>query len=162
MGRYRSDNARGADNQQERLGMSYWISGFTDGEGCFTISVIKNSTTTFGKQLFPEFVITQGEKSLATLMQIQRFFGCGSVVRNKRYDNHTEDLYRYCVRSISDLQNRIVPFFEHFQLRTNKRNDFLVFKKAIAMMARKEHLTERGWKRILALAAKMNRKKVRT
>jgi hypothetical protein len=34
--------------------MAGWISGFTDGEGCFTISVIKNSTTRFGKQIFPE------------------------------------------------------------------------------------------------------------
>ena len=54
------NNVIGAGNQQERLGMAYWISGFTDGEGCFTVSVIRNSTTRFGKQIFPEFVIKSG------------------------------------------------------------------------------------------------------
>src|SRR3990167_5946495 len=100
-----SKNALGADNQQERLEMANWISGFTDGEGCFVISVIRNSTTRFGKQIFPEFVITQGEKSLDVLYKIKNYFDCGSIVLNKRYDNHNKHLYRYCVRSISELQN---------------------------------------------------------
>jgi len=157
-----SEKAFGADNQQERLGMSYWISGFTDGEGCFTISIIKNSTTRFGKQIFPEFVITQGAKSLPALKEIQKFFGCGSIVLNKRYDNHNEHLYRYCVRSISDLNSIIVPFFERFQLHTYKRNDFLIFKKVVAMMLHKEHLVEKGWNKILKLSSLMNRRKVRS
>ena len=64
----------GADNQQERLKTAGWISGFTDGEGCFTISVINNPTTRFGKQIFPEFVITQGAKSLNVLNKIKKYF----------------------------------------------------------------------------------------
>ena len=156
-----SKNAIGADNQQERLETAYWITGFTDGEGCFTISVINNPTTRFGKQIFPEFVITQGAKSLEVLKEIQKFFGCGSIVLNKRYDNHNEYLYRYCVRSVADLGEHIIPFFDAFSLRTSKRNDFLVFKKVIAMMKRKEHLTKNGWNKILRLASTMNRKKKR-
>ena len=151
----------GADNQQERLGMGYWISGFTDGEGCFTVSVIRNSTTRFGKQIFPEFVITQGVKSLPALNKIQKFFNCGSIVLNKRYDNHNEHLYRYCVRSIQDLHSKIIPFFESFPLLTYKRNDFLIFKKIISMMIRKEHLTKRGWDNILKLSSLTNRRKIR-
>src|SRR3989344_9087176 len=156
-----SEKATGADNQQERLKTAYWIAGFTDGEGCFTISVINNPTTRFGKQIFPEFVITQGAKSLEVLKEIQKFFGCGSIVLNKRYDNHNEYLYRYCVRSVADLGEHIIPFFDAFSLRTSKRNDFLVFKKVIAMMKRKEHLTKNGWNKILRLASTMNRKKKR-
>ena len=156
-----SKNAIGADNQQERLETAYWITGFTDGEGCFTVSVINNPTTRFGKQIFPEFVITQGAKSLEVLKEIQKFFGCGSIVLNKRYDNHNEYLYRYCVRSVADLGEHIIPFFDAFSLRTSKRNDFLVFKKVIAMMKRKEHLTKNGWNKILRLASTMNRKKKR-
>ncbi len=150
-----------ADNQQERLEISNWITGFTDGEGCFTISIINNPTTRFGKQIFPEFVITQGAKSLSALEKIKKFFDCGSIVLNKRYDNHNEHLYRYCVRSISELHTKIVPFFENFPLRTYKRNDFLVFKKVIAMMVKKKHLTKSGWEKVLKLASLTNRKKVR-
>ena len=123
--------------------------------------MINNPTTRFGKQIFPEFVITQGAKSLEVLKEIQKFFGCGSIVLNKRYDNHNEYLYRYCVRSVADLGEHIIPFFDAFSLRTSKRNDFLVFKKVIAMMKRKEHLTKNGWNKILRLASTMNRKKKR-
>lgn len=148
-------------NQQERLMMSQWICGFTDGEGCFTVSCINNKTTKFGKQLFPEFVITQSAKSTQTLKDIQQFFGCGSIVLNKRYDNHREHLYRYCVRSITDLHKKIIPFFEEFQLKTAKHDDFIKFKKVIALMIEKKHLTERGFDRILLIAEQMNRKKNR-
>jgi len=156
-----SNNVFGAENQQERLEMSYWISGFTDGEGSFVVSVISNSTTRFGKQIFPEFVITQGAKSKKSLEEIQKFFECGSIVLNKRYDNHNEHLYRFCIRSVKDLNSKVIPFFDEFSLRTSKRNDFLFFKKVIEMMVKKEHLTVRGWNKILVLASKMNRRKKR-
>jgi len=151
----------GADNQQERLKIANWICGFVDGEGCFSVSVIKNKTTKFGNQIFPEFVVTQGAKSLTALEEIKKFFGCGKIFVNKRYDNHNEHLYRYCVRSLEDLKNRIIPFFLVNQLRTFKKNDFLIFKKAIGMMSSKKHLTQSGRKIILRLISKMNRKKKR-
>jgi hypothetical protein len=157
-----SKNVFGADNQQERLGIVHWIVGFTDGEGCFSIAIVKNITTRFGKQIFPEFVITQGAKSKKALEEIKDFFQCGNIFVNRRYDNHHEFLYRYCVRSITDLQTKIIPFFEQFPLRTSKRNDFIVFCKVISMMARKEHLTERGWEKVLKLSGTMNRKKIRS
>ncbi len=156
-----SENASGADNQQERLDFASWIVGFVDGEGCFTISIINNSTTKFGKQIFPEFVITQGAKSLKVLKQIKKFFNCGSLILNKRYDNHNENLYRYCVRSVEDLREIIIPFFNRQQLQTEKRKDFVIFKRAINLMSKKQHLTEKGWKKILVLASQMNRKKKR-
>jgi len=65
-----SKKANDADNQQERLKTAYWIVGFTDGGGTFSVSKIKNSTTKSGYQIFPEFVITQGAKSLKALEKI--------------------------------------------------------------------------------------------
>ena len=149
------------NDQQERVKMSCWISGFTDGEGCFTVSCINNSTTKFGKQIFPEFVITQSVKSLKALEDIQTFFGVGSIVLNKRYDNHHEHLYRFCVRSVAELNEKIIPFFEEFKLKTSKHDDFLIFKKIVKVMALKEHLTESGFEKVLALASTMNQKKKR-
>lgn len=151
----------GADNQQERLKMACWISGFTDGEGSFVVSVIKNPTTRFKKQIFPEFVITQGAKSLFALKAIKDFFGCGSIVLNKRYDNHNEHLYRYCVRSIRELEGIIIPFFVQFPLKTFKQKDFSLFKIIVEMMSEKRHLRKDGWNKILIFASRMNRKKNR-
>ena len=107
-----SKKSFGADNQQERPRIRGWIVGFTDGEGCFSISIIKNSTTKSGWQIFPEFVITQGVKSKVVLKEIQKFFHCGKIYVNRRYDNHKEHLCRYCVRSIREISESIIPFFK--------------------------------------------------
>jgi|SRR3989338_2870462 len=158
------NNVSSADNQQERLrtNVAWWITGFTDGEGCFSVSFIRNTTTKTGKQIFPEFVITQGSKSLEVLEAMQKYFHCGSIILNKRYDNHREHLYRYCVRAIPDLRTRIIPHFKKFPLKTSKKNDFKLFDKVISKIAGKRHLSKKGWGDIEKLAAKMNRKKVRS
>jgi hypothetical protein len=146
-------------DQQERLRIEGWVVGFTDGEGCFSISMFRNKTSKFGWQVFPEFVITQGKKSLPALKMFQTFFKCGKVFVNKRYDNHHEHLYRYCVRSISDLRTFIIPFFKKHPLRTAKQNDFVLFTEIVEMLHRKEHLTERGLQTIARNIQRMNRKK---
>jgi len=154
-----SKNASSADNQQERPGIEEWIVGFTDGEGCFSVSLFRNHTTRFGWQVFPEFVITQGKKSLPALHIFEKYFGCGKIYINKRYDNHNEHLYRYCVRSIDDLRTKIIPFFRKYPLYTAKQNDFEIFSEIIAMLIAKKHLSLDGIKAIARKIEKMNRKK---
>ena len=135
-----SKNALSTNNQQERLKLAYWIVGFTDGEGTFSVGKIKNLTTKSGYQIFPEFVITQGAKSLKALEKIKTFFKCGKVYINKRYDNHQEDIFRYCVRSRKDLTEKIIPFFKEFRLKTAKLKDFQKFCKIIELMNQGKHL----------------------
>lgn len=149
-----SKNVSGRDNQQERLITVGWIVGFVDGEGCFSVSVFKNKTTKNGWQIFPEFVVTQGEKSLEALKIIKNYFKCGEIYINHRYDNHTENLYRYCVRNIHDLKDKIVPFFESNSLKTAKIKDFEKLKKVVLLMNNKEHLTDEGFSKILEIAGK--------
>ena len=155
-----SDNQTRADNQQGRLN-PWYIVGFTDGEGCFSISIFKNQTTRLGYQVFPEYVLTQGAKSVTVLEQVQSYFDCGRIYQNRRADNHREILQRYCVRSLKDIQEKIIPFFEQYQLKTNKRFDFEIFCLGVDMIARKEHLNPDGLDRLRSLAATMNRQKAR-
>jgi hypothetical protein len=146
-------------NQQERLEIEQWIVGFTDGEGCFSVSMFRNKTTALGWQVFPEFVITQGKKSLPALKIFQEHFGCGKIYENKRYDNHKESLYRYCVRSLDDLQRTVIPFFRTHQLRTAKKRDFELFESIVGMILKKEHLTTDGMQSIASKIECMNNKK---
>ena len=147
------------ENQQEKLETIGWVVGFIDGEGCFSVSLHKNPTTRLGWQIMPEFVATQGEKSIKALERLQSFFGCGRIFVNRRYDNHNGNLYRFCVRSFADLKERIIPFFQEHNLQTAKAYDFEIFSRIIKLMAKKEHLRKEGVKRIVALATKMNTKK---
>ena len=154
-----SKNASSADNQQERLRNEGWIVGFVDGEGCFSVSIIKNATTKFGWQVFPEFVVTQGEKSKNSLHILNDYFKCGKIFVNNRYDNHKENIYRYCVRSKVELSEKIIPFFAKNQLKTAKKEDFKIFSKIIAMMNENEHQKFSGIKKIAKMIEKMNHKK---
>ena len=147
------------DNQQERLKMIGWIIGYTDGEGCFSVSLFRNKTTKFGWQVFPEFVVTQGEKSKKSLEILLKFFKCGKIFVNKRYNNHNENIYRYCVRSKKDLTEIIIPFFRQNRLKTAKKEDFEIFAKILAMMNENKHSELNGIKKIAKMVEKMNRKK---
>src|SRR3990167_1293083 len=153
-----SKNHARADNQQGRLD-PWWIVGFVDGEGCFSVSIFRNKTTKLGIQVFPEFVVTQGAKSRSVLEYLQTFFGCGKIYENKRTDNHRENLYRYCVRSIDDISTTIVPFFENHPLMTAKNHDFKIFCQVLDMIRQKRHLSKDGVEKIRILAADMNRRK---
>ena len=154
-----SENATSADNQQERSGKSWWLTGFVDGEGTFSVNIFRNKTSKIGWQCFPEFVITQGIKSISVLKEIQNFLGCGNVYINRRNDNHLEDLAKFCVRSREDLKGIIIPFFEKYTLRTAKKQDFKNFSKIILLMNQNKHLSLEGLYEIAQIVEKMNHKK---
>ena len=145
-------------NQQERPGIEEWIVGFADGEGCFSVSIFRNKTTKLGWQVFPEFVITQGKRSLPAPEIYLKYFGCGKIFVNNRYDNHHEHLYRYCVRSLKDLREKIIPFFRKRPLRTAKQNDFELFAEIVESMFLSKHRSTTGMRSIARKIERMNRK----
>lgn len=155
-----TNNVFGADNQQERLKKIGWIVGFTDGEGCFSVSVFRNNTTRTGWQVFPEFVVTQSVKSIESLNIMKEFFQCGNIYINHRNDNHNFDLARYCVRAINQLEEHIIPFFKEYPLYTTKAKDFKIFCDILSLIKGKEHYSLSGIDNIIYLSSQMNTRKV--
>jgi len=166
------ENVSRADNQQERLITIGWITGYVDGEGCFSVNFVKQPDRQelrrlrkgyiTGYQVAHEFAVTQGEKSLASLEILKDFFGVGKIYLNKRYDNHHEHLYRYVVRKRNDLIDVIVPFFKKYRLRTAKKDSFKVFTKCLGLMTKGRHLTRSGAIEIAKLCRQINHRKSRT
>lgn len=163
-----SENAPGADNQQERLIRIGWVVGFVDGEGCFSIGFIRQSCRKgrkgyrTGFQVFHEFVVTQGAKSVECPHELRDFFGVGQVLVNRRYDNHQEHLYRYVVRSRKELTDGIIPFFQCYPLHSAKRNDFEKFAQCLEMMESSRHLSSKGLIEIAEIVETMSRQKPKT
>jgi len=160
-----TDNAIGADNQQERPLTPNWITGFVDGEGCFSIGFIRQLGGSdrkgykTGYQVDHEFVVTQGAKSVDCLHRIQIFFGVGQVTLNRRYDNHKEPMYRFVVRKREDLLQIIVPFFISYPLQTAKQLDFQKFTQCLQIINQGRHLTTEGLIEIANIVETMNRQK---
>jgi hypothetical protein len=163
-----SNNPNGADNQQERLIQLGWVIGFVDGEGCFSVSFVRQNDRTgrhgykLGYQVAARFVVSQGASSVACLEELRRFFGVGYVYTNQRRDNHREHMYQYAVNDRWDLLETIVPFFDAHPLRTAKRMDFEKFVRVLEMMEEDLHLTREGLVQIAEIAQAMNRRKPRT
>jgi hypothetical protein len=163
-----SDNPTSADNQQERLIKRGWIIGFVDGEGCFSISFVRQPNRSkrngykTGYQVSHEFVVTQGQKSVSCLLELKDFFGVGQITVNRRYDDHKEHLHRYVVRRRNDLLNVIIPFFARYPMHSAKRLDFDKFVRAVSLIAAGHHLTHEGLIEIAKIAETMNRQKSRT
>ncbi len=149
----------GAGNQQERLRLEGWVAGFIDGEGCFSVNINRCSTLRLGWQVRPELVVTQGERSLASLERLQSFFDCGALYRNSRYDNHWEDVFRWCVRRRDDLEDQIVPFLTQVPLRTAKAGDLDKFCQVLQLMREGRHLEADGVAEIARIVERMNRRK---
>ena len=145
-----------ADNQQERLDAS-WIVGFTDGEGCFHISINRIPQMSLGWQVLPEFRIVQHEKDENLLHKIKNYFGFGDVRINRKDFHGTRKEFR--VRGLENL-NKIIEFFNKNQLKTSKKKDFKIFSEVIYLMNKKEHLTKEGLDKIAKLISNMNRKPI--
>jgi len=162
-----SDNPFSAGNQQERLIKIGWVTGFVDGEGCFSIGFVRQPDRTnrkgyrTGYQVAHRFVVTQGEKSLSCLHLLRDFFGVGQVYLNKRFDNHKEDLHMYYVQRREDLLRVIIPFFRRYPMRSAKQRDFEKFALCVEWIDRGYHLTYEGLMEIARVVQTMNRQKPR-
>ena len=152
------DKPLGADNQQERPGVAEWITGFTDGEGCFSISVVRNPGCRLGWQVQHEFSITQSIRSMDALELVRSHLGCGAIVRNQRHDDHRTPLARFSVKRRLDLMQVVIPFFEEHPLVTSKRFDFELFRRAMDIVDRRHHLEEVGLRAIAEITQSMNRR----
>ena len=154
-----SDNPFGADNQQERPDVEQWVVGFVDGEGCFSISVVKNPGMSLGWQVQHEFSITQLAHSRSALELVGTTLGVGKIIENRRSDNHRESLMRLSVKKRQDLIGIVVPFFRRNPLRTAKQFDFDLFCTALEVIECGEHLKTSGLRKIAEITERMNRRK---
>ena len=153
-----SDNPSGADNQQETPQPSVqldpaWIVGFVDGEGCFSVSLHRNSMMHRhgGWQIQAAFHVYQHQDSGHVLLALRSYFGCGQI----RSKGPNSDVLTFSVTKLVDLETIIVPFFECNKPLVKDR-DFRKFAEVVRALKRKEHLTALGFERVVRLAYSMN------
>jgi hypothetical protein len=128
-----------------------YISGYVDGEGCFTVSISPRPTLSVGWEVRPSVSVSQNGDRSEVLLLIQEYFGCGSL-RPDRSDRTP----KWEVRSLPLLIDRIVPHFRTNPLLSGKRRDFELFAETCELMGRGEHRGPRGLEAIVRLAGQMN------
>ena len=130
---------------------AWYITGFVDGEGCFSVSFNKREKMKTGIEVRPSFSIGQNKKSLKVLQEIRNYFGCGAIRFSKK-----DQTYKYEVRSVSDLRKKIIPHFKKYPLQTIKTNDFHIFEYICDQIASSKHLNKEYLEEIIEKAYQMN------
>jgi len=155
-----SENATSADNQQERLPTLTpdYVVGLIDGEGYFSVTVSQDMSKTYKSlRMRLVFGVKLKEEDGEILYRLKEFFNCGHI--HSRRDNRPtfSDCLEYQVRNYQDIKAIIVPFFKkHELLFKSKRASFERFVELAQCFETKEHLTERGFRRMKILAKQVH------
>ena len=131
--------------------LSAYISGYVDGEGCFTVSISPRAKLLAGWEVRPSLSVSQNGDRAEVLHALQAYFGCGSI----RPDRSDRTL-KWETRKLEDILERVIPHFEASPLLSGKRLDFERFASVCRLMAAGAHRDRAGLVRIVELARGMN------
>jgi hypothetical protein len=130
----------------------YWIAGFTQADGSFSLRYAKAASCKLGYNCSPIFRITQHERDLVLLERIIDTLGCGKLIR----PSSGRDRYDISVWKPEDISNTIIPFFKKYSIYGAKSLDFQFFCQGVAIIEKKGHLTPDGLDQLKLLAYSMN------
>ena len=127
-----------------------WLSGFTDAEGCFNVSIIKRKESKIGYRIIIRFLLDQKNgKDLFTILS--DLFQNGFVSLR----SGTKEVYRFTIDSLKGIEI-LIKYFNQYPLKTKKNESYKKWLKIYEMMLNKKHLTEEGFKQIKELRKFIN------
>ena len=102
-----------------QIDLGSYISGYVDGEGCFTVSISPRPTLSAGWEVRPSLSVSQNGDRAEVLLLIQRYFGCGRI-RPDRSDRTV----KWETRSLQPIRATVIPHFERYPMLSGKQRDF--------------------------------------
>lgn len=104
-------------------GFGYWLAGFIDGEGCFTIQRVKKGSW------YCRFAIRVRDDDSAIIQKIQEETGIGRVCPVSARGTSRAQV-AWVVVSKADCI-KLVALLDQYPLRAKKRHDFAIWKRAV-------------------------------
>lgn len=126
-----------------------WLSGFTDAEGCFNVSITSNARYALGHVIKMRYILDQKDSSI--LEVIRNLFGFGKVTLRSK----TDGVYRYTVTGFKSM-NDVISYFKAFTLLTKKGQSFDKWFSIHNMVSNKLHLTQEGLAQVRVLQKQIN------
>jgi LAGLIDADG endonuclease len=129
----------------------FWVSGFTSGDGGFSIIIRPSISYIFKEQVSCRFHIAQHIRDIELMNLFSKFFNCGSVYlrfNSKRCD--------FVVQDINLLLTKIIPHFELYPIFNLKYKDYSCFKNILDIIKLKQHLSPEGLEKIKNIKLEMN------
>ena len=126
-----------------------WLSGFTDAEGCFNVSITANTRYTLGYVIKMRYLLDQKDNLI--LNKICELFEFGKVTLRSGTDN----VYRYTATGFKPL-NDVISYFKLFPLHTKKAISFEKWLTVHYQVSNKLHLTDEGLAQVKILQKQIN------
>ena len=127
----------------------WWVLGFVDGEGCFMVSILKDKNRKTGWEVKPSFGISLHVKDLYILENIKNHLGVGRIYKQGKQSIQLK------VNSVKEIA-KLMEYFSNYLLITQKQADCELLRRINHLMLNKQHLTEEGLHKIVALKASIN------
>ena len=132
----------------------WYITGFTNADGCFSIHVEKSKASKYGYRLKPLFTLTQHEKSKETLHDIRNYFQCGKCLPQHK------NCINYTVFGKVDLYNSVIPHFSRYPLQSQKYRQYTQWVNIVRRLEKREHWTPQGFVDIISELRETSQKRV--
>src|SRR5260221_12270103 len=126
-----------------------WISGFTQSDGSFVVSFLKQKK---GVPIRPQpvFNITQSIVELEVFIALHNQLGIGKIYIHRKN-------VVFVVKYIDEIVYAILPLFDKHPVKGGKFSAYTIFIEVSIMIKEKKHLTIEGTLQILNLAYFMNK-----
>ena len=125
---------------------NYWLSGFTQADGCFFISIVKSKTHKVGYSVRLEFSLNQNNE-----LPLRLLYNNLSMGNISQY--HTGI---WCYKSSGyKTAAFLINYFDKYNLFSGKYVDYLKFRKVYIMITEGKHLDSKGIKRISRIRKSM-------
>lgn len=126
-----------------------WLAGFVSGEGCFHVDIFRNKASKLGVAIKLVFKLSQHSKEVELMKSLKDYFGCGNIYKYG-------EAFEYRVSKISDIQEKIIPFFKNYLILGVKSEDFADFCLALDIVKLK-NLTEEKLDKLKIIKSGMNK-----
>jgi hypothetical protein len=141
--------------QDQKINDPNWLAGFTSvrrlrREGSFQINIFKSSTK-LGQTIRLFFTITQHSRDEQLMRSLVDYLGCGSV-----YSTKGRAALDFKVSKINDLTDKVLPFFDKYNIIGQKYLDYQDFKKVTLLIKNGDHLSAKGLDLIYQIRNGMN------
>lgn len=136
-----------------------YIVGLTDGEGSFTAYVRPPRQEHQSKSWRVEchFYLKMREDELPLLKEVKKFFDCGRLSFQRDGRRNHRSCYRFEISDIANIKEKVIPLFkEHSPCSVNRKNDFKLFCRILALVERRAQQSKTGLATIIRLKARMH------
>lgn len=136
----------------------YYVVGFIDGEGSFSVSVGKHKTLRRGFEVRAEFEIELRADDKEILERILITIGCGKIYdcSYERYGWYPH--VKYKITSVKDMRDYLFPFLDTYRLQAKKAATYAFFREIVMMVCNKQHLSDQGYDEILMLREEIRKR----